>query len=74
MRISKRQDKDQFAYILASFQHVVSHPPRDGDKRNSLGVIANLLDIAGNFLDNLVEARLNLKCAQIQRGSLRLID
>ena len=36
-------------------QHVVSVPPRDGDEGNGLGVVTDLLDEVGGFLDDFVE-------------------
>ena len=36
-------------------QHVVTVPAGDGDECNSLGVVADLFDEGGGFLDNFVE-------------------
>lgn len=36
--------------------HVVTVPARDGDEGNSLGVVTNLLNEAGGFLDDFVES------------------
>lgn len=41
--------------LLGLFQHVVSVPSGDGDEGDRLGVVADLLDEAGGFLDNFVE-------------------
>ena len=37
-------------------EHVVAVPARDGDERNRLGVVTNLLDEGGRLLDDFVEA------------------
>ena len=37
------------------FQHIVTVPTRDGDESDSLGVVADLLDEVGGFLDDFVE-------------------
>merc|ERR1719427_491821 len=42
-------------HVLGGLDHVVSVPPRDGDEGNSGGVVANLLDEAGDLLANLLE-------------------
>ena len=43
-------------YILAGLlQHVVSVPSRDGDEGDGLGVVTDLLDEGGGFLDDFVE-------------------
>ena len=39
-------------------KHVVSVPSRDGNKRDSLGVVSDLLDETGNLLDDFVESGL----------------
>jgi len=39
-------------------QHVVSVPPGDGDEGDALGVVSNLFDEVGGFLDNFVETLL----------------
>ena len=36
-------------------QHVVTVPAGDGDERNRLGVVADLLDEGGRLLDDFVE-------------------
>ena len=36
-------------------QHVVTMPARDGDEGDSLGVVTDLLDEGGGFLDDFVE-------------------
>jgi hypothetical protein len=36
-------------------QHVVAVPARDGNERDLLGVVADLLDEARRLLDNFVE-------------------
>ena len=36
-------------------QHVVSMPPGDGDKGDGLGVVTDVLDEVGSFLDDFVE-------------------
>lgn len=44
-------------YLLGGLlQHVVTVPARDGDESNGLGVVADLLDEGGGFLDNFVES------------------
>ena len=42
-------------HVDGGLQHVVSVPSGDGDEGNGLGVVSDLLDEAGNFLDDLVE-------------------
>ena len=37
-------------------EHVVAVPAGDGDERNRLGVVADLLDEGGRLLDDFVEA------------------
>ena len=37
-------------------EHVVAVPAGDGDERNSLGVVTDLLDEGGRLLDDFVEA------------------
>jgi hypothetical protein len=37
------------------FQHVVTMPARDGDKGDSLGVVTDLLNEGGCFLDDFIE-------------------
>jgi len=39
-------------------QHVVSVPSRDGDEGDGLGVVADLFDEVGSFLDDFVETLL----------------
>ena len=39
-------------------QHIVSVPSGDGDEGDGLGVVSNLLDEVGGFLDNFVETLL----------------
>lgn len=48
--------------------HVVTVETRDGDEGNSLGVVSNLLDEVGGFLDDLVEAILG------PLGGVHLVD
>lgn len=51
-------DRQKFASdVLGGFlQHVVAVPAGDGNKGNSLGVVANLLDEGRRLLDDFVEA------------------
>merc|ERR550525_1853966 len=42
-------------HVLGGLDHVVAVPPRDGDEGNSGGVVANLLDEAGDLLADLLE-------------------
>merc|ERR1719331_2738515 len=42
-------------HVLGGLDHVVSVPSRDGDEGNSGGVVANLLDEAGDLLADLLE-------------------
>jgi hypothetical protein len=39
-------------HVGGSFNHVVTVPTGDGDERNSLGIVTDLLDKVGNFLDD----------------------
>jgi hypothetical protein len=48
--------------------HVVTVPSRDGDESDSLGVIADLLDEVGGFLDDFLESLLR------PLGSVHLVD
>jgi len=48
--------------------HVVTVETRDGDERNGLGVVADLLDEVGDLLDDLVEAVLG------PLGGIHLVD
>ena len=41
--------------LLGLLQHVVTVPARDGDEGDSLGVVTDLLDEGGGFLDDFVE-------------------
>lgn len=44
-------------HLLGGFlQHVITVPSRDGDEGNGLGVVADLLDEGGGFLDDFIEA------------------
>merc|ERR1719510_794421 len=42
-------------HVLGGLDHVVAVPPRDGDEGNSGGVVADLLDEAGDLLADLLE-------------------
>ena len=42
-------------HLLGGVDHIVSVPAGDGHKWNGGGVVANLLDKAGNFLANLLK-------------------
>lgn len=43
-------------YVRRRFQHVVAMPARDGHEGDSGRVVADLLDVGADFLDNLVIA------------------
>ena len=46
-------------YLLGRLlQHVVPVPARDGDEGNVLGVVSDLLDEVGGFLNDFVETLL----------------
>ena len=45
-------------------QHVVSMPARNWDEGNSFGVVTNLLDKVGGFLDNFMETVLAPLCIE----------
>ena len=50
---SARQER---MHILGGLlEHVVAVPAGDGDERNSLGVVTDLLDEGGRLLDDFVE-------------------
>jgi len=55
-------------HLVRGFQHVVSVPSRDGDESNGLGVVADLLDVRGDFLDDFLEAGL------VVLGGVHLVD
>jgi len=42
-------------HVSGILQHVITVPARDGNESDSLGVITNLLDETGSFLDDFVE-------------------
>jgi hypothetical protein len=44
--------------LVGLLQHVVSVPSRDGDEGNGLGVVTDLFDEVGGFLDDFVETLL----------------
>ena len=48
--------------LLGLLQHVVTVPARDGDEGDLLGVVTDLLDEVGGFLDNFVEPVLAPLC------------
>lgn len=48
-------------HLITGLQHVVAVPARDGHKSDSLGVVANLLDIRGHLFFNFPEASLKKK-------------
>jgi len=43
-------------HVGRSLQHVVTVPPRDGNERNGLGVVPDLLEETRRLLDDLVES------------------
>ena len=45
-------------------QHIISVPSRDGDEGNGLGVVTNLFDEVGGFLDDFVETLLAPLCVE----------
>ena len=56
-------------------QHVVAVETGDGDEGNSLGVVADLLDEAGSFLDNFLETSLGpLAGIHLVDGDNELLD
>ena len=42
--------------LLGFLQHVVTMPTRDWHEGNSLGVVSDLFNEVGGFLDNFVES------------------
>lgn len=54
--------------VGGGFDHVVTVEARDGDERNGLGVVADLLDEVGGLLDDLVVAVLG------PLGGVHLVD
>ncbi|KRX39039.1 hypothetical protein T06_4045, partial [Trichinella sp. T6] len=58
------------AHLVTGLQHVVSVPPRDGDKGNSFGVVADLLDVGAHFLGDLIKTGL----AVCGLGGVHLVD
>jgi hypothetical protein len=55
-------------HVGGLLQHVVTVPARDGDEGDLLGVVADLLDEVGGFLDNFVETVL------APLGGVHLVD
>ena len=53
--LEEKKRLDQRHVLGGLLQHVVSVPARDGHEGDSLGVVTNLLDEGGGFLDNFVE-------------------
>jgi len=58
--LNLRQHLHQFQHRADSLlggllQHVVTVPARDGHEGDSLGVVTDLLDEGGSFLDDFVE-------------------
>lgn len=84
----ERNARLPYLYALGGvLQHVVTVPARDGDERNRLGVVADLLDEAGSFLDDFVEPsfgplftrKMSVEANELQPhaanlGSVHLVD
>ena len=58
------------AYVCRGLQHVVSMPPRDGHKGDSEGVVADLLDVGGDLLGDLIVTLLTVGGL----GGVHLVD
>jgi len=62
-------------HVGGGLEHVISVPSRDGDEGNSIGVVSDLLDEAGNFLLDFVEALLRvLVGVHLVDGNDELLD
>lgn len=62
-------------HVDGGLQHVVSVPSGDGDESDGLGVVSDLLDEAGNFLDDFVETVLGpLVGVHLVDGDDQLLD
>lgn len=56
--------------IFGLLDHVVAVEARDGDERNGLGIVADLLDEAGDFFNDLVITI----AGPLGRGSVHLVE
>ena len=49
------------SHVGGGFQHVVAMPSGNGDESDGLGIVADLLDEALDFLDDFIEPKMKFK-------------